>query len=113
MKLTGTHKLLKLKKKNIGNTLLIIQIEKLIFEIENSNWIDKSEMVLARKDVDCVYEDFYFFDLHIHRSLILIEFGEFEEAAVVWCGSHDEYELVFKNNKDVIRKWLKVNEWID
>jgi mRNA interferase HigB len=45
--------------------------------------------------------------------LILIEFGEFEEAAVVWCGSHDEYELIFKNNKDVIRKWLKQNEWID
>jgi mRNA interferase HigB len=104
MKLTGTHKLLKLKKKNIGNSILIGQIEKLIFEIEYSNWKDTAEMLLSRKYADCVYENFYFFDLHIHRSLILIEFGEFEEAAVVWCGSHDEYELIFKNNKDVIRK---------
>lgn len=113
MKLTGTHKLLKLKKKNRGNSILIEQIDRLIFEIEQSDWNDNSEMLIVRKDADCFYENFYFFDLHIHRSLILIEFGEFEEAAVVWCGSHDEYEKIFKNNKDVIRKWLKQNEWID
>ena len=43
MKLTGTHKLLKLKKKNIGNTLLIIQIEKLIFEITKNSFTNAKD----------------------------------------------------------------------
>lgn len=34
------------------------------------------------------------------------------EATIVWPGNHDEYELTFKNNRKVIRKWLRDNDWI-
>ena len=44
--------------------------------------------------------------------MILFEFAEYGEATVVWTGNHKEYETVFKNNKNTIRKWLKVNDWI-
>ena len=67
-----------------------------------------------RPDADCVHEDgFYFFDIHVHRTLILIEFDENGEATVVWVGTHQEYERVFKNNKNTIRRWLRANEYID
>ena len=40
--------------------------------------------------------------------MILIEFEEESgEATIQWCGSHDEYEITFKNNKNTIEKWLK------
>jgi hypothetical protein len=38
--------------------------------------------------------------------MILIEFEDNGEATIVWCGSHDEYETTFKNNKSTIKKWL-------
>jgi mRNA interferase HigB len=38
--------------------------------------------------------------------MILIEFEDDGEATIVWCGSHDEYETTFKNNKSTIKKWL-------
>ncbi len=38
--------------------------------------------------------------------MILIEFDEIGEATIVWCGSHDEYEVTFKNNKKTIERWL-------
>ena len=44
--------------------------------------------------------------------MILIEFEEDGEATIVWCGNHQEYERTFKNNKQVIKKWLKKNDWI-
>lgn len=44
--------------------------------------------------------------------MILIEFEEDGEATIVWAGNHDEYEKVFKNNRDVIHTWLKNNSWI-
>ena len=46
-------------------------------------------------------------------SLLLIEFEENGEITIVWCGSHDEYELTFKNNKNTIRNWLKEKNWIN
>lgn len=45
--------------------------------------------------------------------MVLIEFEDYGEATIVWCGSHDEYEAIFKNNKKTIRKWLKSKGWID
>lgn len=66
----------------------------------------------VRKDADNVHSDgFYFFDLSVHRTMILIEFDE-GEASVVWIGTHQEYAKIFKNNKNTIRKWLRANEWI-
>lgn len=113
MEIIGKHKLIKLKKKNIGNVLLVKAIEKLMNDLELSTWENQDSMLKIRQDADCIYDGFYFFDIHIHRTLICVEFGEDGEALIVWCGSHDEYEITFKNNKDTIRKWLKSNEWIN
>lgn len=38
--------------------------------------------------------------------MILIEFEDDGEATIEWCGSHDDYETTFKNNKNTIKKWL-------
>jgi mRNA interferase HigB len=43
--------------------------------------------------------------------MILVEFED-GEASVVWVGTHQEYESIFKNNKNTIRKWLRTNNWI-
>jgi len=43
--------------------------------------------------------------------MILIEFSD-KEATVVWAGTHQEYEAVFKNNRNTIKKWLRSNDWI-
>ena len=103
----------KLKRKNKGNVFLIVAIDNLIGDLENNNLNNQTELLKIRPDADCVHEDgFYFFDIHIHRSLILVEFDESGEITIVWCGSHDEYETTFKNNKNTIRKWLKEREWI-
>jgi hypothetical protein len=68
----------------------------------------------VRNDADCVHNDgFYFFDIHIHRTLILIELNEDGEATIVWAGSHQEYEEIFKNNKLVVEKWLRKKGYIE
>jgi len=70
-------------------------------------------LIAQRSDADHVFGgEFYFFEIEIHRTLILIEFEENGEATIVWAGSHDDYERTFKNNKRVIKKWLKANNWI-
>lgn len=113
MRLTGKKKLEKLKRKNIGNTKLVQEIERLIKDIEENNWNDVDELKESRPDTDCVYNDgFYFFDINIHRTLILIEIDD-GEATVAWVGTHDEYETTFKNNKDTIAKWLRKNDYIE
>ncbi len=53
-----------------------------------------------------------FFNIDVHRTLILIEFDEGGEMTIVWAGSRDDYEKTFKNNKNVIKKWLRDREWI-
>ena len=114
MRLVGKNKLEKLKRKNKGNSKLIRAIEQLTNDIEAGNWRKGEELRALRPDADCVHEDgFYFFDIHVHRTLILIEFDENGEATVVWVGTHQEYERVFKNNKNTIRRWLRANEYID
>lgn len=103
----------RLKRKNRGNTKLIKAIDKLINDIQVSSWNSQLELKEARPDADCVHSDgYYFFNLNVHRTMILIEFDENKRARVIWVGSHQDYDKTFKNNKNTIRKWLKDNGWI-
>lgn len=107
MKLTGKNILQKLKKKNKGNTLLVTAIDELIETIESKQWKSKEEIKTDRPDADQVHTDgFYFFNINIHRTMIMILVGESAEAEAVWAGTHQEYESTFKNDKAVIKKWL-------
>lgn len=113
MRIIGKKTILKIKKKNIGNKKLCDEIDKLIVDLErfnsNENTIDE-----IRNDADCVNNDgFYFFNINIHRTLILIEFDNDGEATIVWAGTHQEYESTFKNNKATIEKWLRKNNYIE
>jgi len=65
------HKLLKLKKKNIGNIKLVAAIDDLIICIEQATWKNHFEILQERPDADCVLENFYFFDLGVVRMLIM------------------------------------------
>jgi|SRR5690554_4365453 len=113
MRILGRKVIVKLKKKNIGNKKLCNAIDKLIRDIENFN-PKLQDLKAVRKDADCVHSDgFYFFDIHFHRTLIMIEFDQEGEATIVWAGSHQEYEETFKNNKKTIKKWLKNNGYIE
>lgn len=112
MRLTNKKVLEKLKRKNRGNATLSKAIDRLIKDIHENNWKDQNELNKIRPDADNVHSDgFYFFNINIHRTMILIEFED-SEATVVWAGTHQEYELIFKNNKNTIKKWLKYNNWI-
>lgn len=113
MRIINKHILGKLIKKNRGNSKLLKSVNKLIAEIEEGSWKTPNDLISNRPDADCVYGGkFYFFDINIHRTLVLIEFDEDGEATIARAGSHDEYELTFKNNRNVIKKWLRDNNWI-
>jgi len=100
-------KLLKLKRKNQGNVKLLKAVDKLISDIENSDWGNKMDVIKARPDADRVHSDnFFFFDINVHRTMILIVFDE-QEAEVLWAGSHSEYDKTFKGNKKTIETWLR------
>ncbi|WP_062126732.1 type II toxin-antitoxin system HigB family toxin [Geofilum rubicundum] len=112
MELLRKNKLVKLKTKNRGNTKLIKAIDQLISDIEKANWTKQTEIKEVRHDADCVHSDgFFFFDIYIHRTMILIVF-EANEATVIWTGSHDEYVATFKDNKATIEKWLRFQKLI-
>ena len=112
MDITNKYILGKLIRKNQGNTKLLKAVQQLIDDIEASNWNNPYELIENRPDADCVYGgEFYFFNINIHRTLIMIEFDENGEATIVWAGSHDDYELTFKNNRNIIKKWLRDNNW--
>lgn len=112
LELLRKHKLIKLKEKNRGNAKLINAIDKLISDIENANWTKQTEIKEDRPDADCVHSDgFYFFNLNVHRTMILIVFED-REASIVWIGSHDEYDKTFKGNKSTIEKWLRAQNLI-
>ena len=112
MRLTNKKALEKLKRKNRGNTPLANAIVKLIKDIEDNEWKNQTELNESRPDADCVHSDgFYFFNIFVHRTMILIEFDD-GEASVVWLGNHQDYKNTFKNNKNTIKKWLKSNNWI-
>jgi len=107
LELLRKNKLIKLKKKNLGNTKLNSAIDKLIDDIEKAEWKIKNDILKARNDADCVHSDgFYFFNINIHRTMIFVALEE-NEAVVLWAGSHDEYENTFKNNKRTIEAWLR------
>ncbi|UII26872.1 type II toxin-antitoxin system HigB family toxin [Fulvivirga maritima] len=85
----------------------------MISNIEEGDWKTPHDLITNRSDADCVYGgEFYFFNINIHRTLIMIEFEENGEATIVLAGSYDDYELTFKNNRNVIKKWLRDNSWI-
>lgn len=112
MRLIGKKILEKAKRKNKGNRPLTKEIDKLIKDIEDNEWISQSELIKTRPDADCVHsEGFYFFNIFVHRTMILIEFDN-SEASVVWIGTHKEYESIFKNNKATISKWLNAKGYI-
>ncbi len=69
-------------------------------------------MLDTRNDADKVHPDgFYFFNLNEHRTMVLVEFVD-SLATIVWCGNHDKYTSIFKNNKNTIKKWLKSKNWV-
>jgi len=101
------NKLLKLKKKNQGNVKLQKAIDKLISDIESAEWKNKFDILKDRKDADKIFGDnFYFFDINIHRTMVLIVFDE-QEAEILWVGTHSEYDKTFKGNKNTIETWLR------
>lgn len=91
MRLTNKKILEKLKSKYKGNVPLAQAIDKLIKDLEENEWQDQSELNTTRPDADNVHsEGFYFFNIQVHRTMVLIEFGDYE-ATVVWAGTHQEY----------------------
>jgi mRNA-degrading endonuclease HigB of HigAB toxin-antitoxin module len=113
LRLVNKFILQKLRNKNLGNIKLVKAIDKLVFDIENTNFNTPQELIDIRPDADCVYGgEFYFFNINVHRTMILIEFEDDGEVTIVWAGNHDDYEKIFKNNRNVIKKWLKDNSWI-
>lgn len=113
MNLVNRTLLERLKRKNRGNTKLIKAIDKLVDDIQVNVWDSQIELKATRPDADCVHSDgFYFFNLNVHRTMILIEFDENKRARVIWTGSHQDYDKTFKHNRNTIKKWLKDNGWI-
>ena len=113
MRIIGKKTILKIKKKNIGNKKLCIEIDKLITDLEKFN-PNEENISDIRNDADCVHSDgFYFFDIHIHRTLIMIEFDDDGEATIVWAGTHPDYEATCQNNKLTNEKWLRKNSYIE
>ena len=113
MRVLGKKIILKLKKKNIGNRKLCDEVDKLLKDLEKFN-PKQSVLTEVRKDADCVHSDgFYFFNINIHRTLILIELDDDGDATIIWTGTHQEYERVFKNNKSTIEKWLRDKSYIE
>nr|WP_294779769.1 type II toxin-antitoxin system HigB family toxin [uncultured Flavobacterium sp.] len=113
MRIIGKKIILKIKSKNIGNVKLCHEIDKLILDLEKFDAL-MDELEDLRSDADCVHNDgFYFFNINVHRTLILIEMDEHGEATIVWAGTHQEYEMIFKNNKKTIEKWLRKDGYIE
>jgi len=113
VRLVGLRHLVKLKRKNRGNAGLAKAIDQLVDDIKEAAWKSKEDVIADRADADQVHSDgFYFFDLNIHRTMALVELCNSDETetgtvSILWAGSHDEYERTFKNNKNIIAKWLR------
>ena len=110
--LIGINKLDKYKRKNIGNARLIKAIDVLINQIDKAEWQKRTDLIKSRPDSECVHSDgFFFLNLVNHRILILFLFEE-NIAAVIWIGSHDDYEITFRNNKSTVARWLRNQQLI-
>jgi hypothetical protein len=108
----GRKILLKLQKKNIGNRRLCSEIDHLLSDLEGYS-PENGSIFNYRRDADLVHADgFYFFDIHIHRTLVLVELEEDGVATIIWAGTHLEYESIFRNNKSTVEKWLRKNKYI-
>lgn len=113
MRLTQKSILLKVKQKNTGNIKLCKSNDDLISIIEDKSWKSKDDILRDRPDADQVHSDgFYFFDISIHRTLMILELREDGEATIIWAGTHDDYERIFKNSKRIIKKYLSERGWI-
>ncbi|MEX2597457.1 MAG: type II toxin-antitoxin system HigB family toxin [Salibacteraceae bacterium] len=113
MRLIGKSKLEKWKRGKGGNQKLVKAIDKLVADIERFSGADAKDLKKIRPDADKVHNDgFYFFNIDVHRTMLLIEFSE-QEASIEWVGDHDQYERTFQNNKKVIENWLRSKELID
>ncbi|MBV7533000.1 type II toxin-antitoxin system HigB family toxin [Chitinophaga sp. sic0106] len=113
MRIFGKKILIKLKLKNKGNRKLCDAVDKLVEDLEQFD-PRTSKLAEIRKDADCVHSDgFYFLNIHVHRTFVLIDFDEEGEATIIWAGTHDEYERTFRNNKVTIEKWLRNKEYIN
>ncbi|WP_439582604.1 type II toxin-antitoxin system HigB family toxin [Dyadobacter bucti] len=89
MRLVEKGILIKLKNKNRGNTKLTNAVDRLISDFEESGDISPDNLHQLRKDADKIHSDgIYFFNIHIHRVMLLIEFSQ-NRATVLWAGSHD------------------------
>jgi hypothetical protein len=108
MEIYGINLLMKLKLKNRGNSILCSEVDKLILDIDSFTGNNIDDLKFIRKDADCVHEDgFYFFDIQHHRVLVQLSFKHIKTATITWVGNHQDYERTFKNNKQVIEKWLR------
>ena len=137
MKLIGKRKLTKLSHKNKGNVKLQKCLKTFEDTVLQNVWTNQQELISnGIVTFNSVHPDgFYIADVNIHRAmvaitfvdlkeLIAIEAGETDleeienltkelgEVDVLWIGTHDEYELTFKNNKAVIEKWLRTQGYI-
>lgn len=84
MEIVGKKILEKLKRKNKRNISLIASINILIRTLEEHKFTNQSDVLKIRPDADCVHSDgFYFFNINIHRTLLLIEFDENGAATIV------------------------------
>ncbi|SEI46029.1 HigB_toxin, RelE-like toxic component of a toxin-antitoxin system [Dyadobacter sp. SG02] len=103
----------KLVAKNHGNKRLEQAIHQLIADLEQMSFASKGELLEVRKDADRVHgKDFYFFDLHVHRTLVFVQFKE-NLATIIWAGTHAEYVRTFKNNTNTIEKWLRERDLLN
>ena len=125
MRLIGKRKLRKLAKKNRGNVKLQSCIKSFEKEVIEGVWTSQQELGSSTVKFDSVHSDgFYIVDINIHRAMIAITFvnlielegdeevidkkkKELGEVDILWVGTHDDYELTFGNNKDVIERWLR------
>jgi len=107
MKLLNQKLLLKHLSKNKGNKLLKQAIYKLVNDFESNRILNEEDLKRIRPDADRVHSDgYYFLNIKDSRTMVLIIFDE-EESMVIWCGNHDKYQSIFRNNKNTIKKWLK------
>ena len=84
MNILGKGHLIILKHKNQGNIKLLIAVDKLIQDLESGKIGSAESLQKIRSDADKVYNSgIYFFNIHIHRALLIIEFNKLQ-AKVLW-----------------------------
>ncbi|QRR03560.1 type II toxin-antitoxin system HigB family toxin [Dyadobacter sandarakinus] len=102
MNVEGKDILFRFLKKNRGDSRLVDAATQLIKDLEEAEVKSLDHLYKLRNGVDKVHNDgFYFFDVNLHRALILVRFFA-DRAIIVWFGSHKQYMSTFKNNKNSI-----------